>query len=125
MFQGTENAIEIAFSEDRTRTWFVRIVGRNWKTASGLRIGATLAELERINGGPFELSGFDWDHGGAIFPGPGGKLPKGIGIKMAPTKTVSQRESQQVAGDRKISSRHPVVRKMGVTVRELVVTYPR
>jgi len=43
----------------------------------GVKVGMTVAEVEAINGGPFEISGFGWDYGGFanLEGGPLAKLP--------------------------------------------------
>lgn len=126
VYRGTPAELQIGFTADGKRIEFIRIVGQAWKTAKeGIRIGTTLAELERINGRPFQFYGFDWDYGGNVIVGPRDRLPRGLGITLAPAKTAPERERRQVAGDKKISSRHPVLEKMGVTVRTLVVAFPR
>ncbi|MCW5772487.1 MAG: hypothetical protein KIT16_12675 [Rhodospirillaceae bacterium] len=121
---GTESALETGFTADGKRIEFVRILGKAWSTADGIRIGTPLAQLERINGGPFVLNGFGWDYGGAVRLNPRGKLPKGLAITLAPTKPVPERQGAQVSGDREVSSRHPVLAKMGVRVSLLTVAWP-
>lgn len=44
----------------------VRSEGSLWQGPAGIRLGSTLAEVEALNGGPFELLGFDWDQGGYV-----------------------------------------------------------
>ncbi len=40
-----------------------------WIGPGGLRLGETLAEVEAVNGAPFNVLGFGWDYGGAAsFP---------------------------------------------------------
>lgn len=123
IYAGTQDELKVGFTEDSKRIEFIRVVGTRWQTNEGLRIGTSLAELERVNGGPFQFSGFGWDYGGAVFSGPRGKLPKGIGITIAPAKNESSKESQQVMGDRRFSSRHPALKNLGVVVSSLVVGF--
>ncbi len=119
--QGTPNELQLGFTEDGKRIEFIRIVGKNWATREGLRIGTSLAELERINGGPFQFSGFGWDYGGAVFAR--GKALAGIGITIAPTKNEDSKEAQRVMGDRKFSSRHPALKNLGVAVSSIVIGF--
>lgn len=122
---GTDAELQIGFTEDGKRIEFIRIIGKAWATKDGIRIGAPLALLERLNGGPFQLYGFEWDYGGTVLGSAKGKLPKGLFITVAPTRTVSERERNQVMGDRKISSRHPALAKMGVVVSTLGIAWPQ
>lgn len=49
--------------------------GSHWASAQhGVRIGTSLEDLERLNGGPFIFSGFDWDYGGNVYDWLGGEL---------------------------------------------------
>ncbi|HEY7609017.1 MAG TPA: hypothetical protein VIF14_07275 [Alphaproteobacteria bacterium] len=121
IYAETPNRLEVGFTEDGKKIEFIRIVGKAWATKEGLRIGTTLAELERLNGGPFQLSGFGWDYGGAVTAR--GRALQGIGITLAYTRNGESREAQQVMGDRQFSSRHPALKNLGVVVRELVVGF--
>ena len=121
IFQGTANELQVGFTEDGQKIEFVRIVGAAWATNEGLRVGTTLAELERINGGPFQFSGFGWDYGGGVTAR--GRALKGIGITIAYTKNGESKEAQRVMGDRLFSSRHPALKNLGVVVSQLVIGF--
>lgn len=45
-----------------------------WQTGEGLKIGSTVAEVEKANGKPFKISGFGWDYGGFAIGWEGGAL---------------------------------------------------
>lgn len=124
--RGTADALRIGFVSNGRRIEFIAIVGRNWATTAGLRVGTTLAELERMNGGPFTLSGFDWDHGGIVQNKPPGKLPQFLTIstKTVNSQAVPPSEYNRISGDRQISSRHPVLAKVGVVVSGLSMAWP-
>ena len=120
----TQDELQVGFHQNKKRIEFIRIVGRNWKTENGIHIGSSLADLERINGAPFELSGFDWDYGGIVQRRAQDKLSKDLAITLRPTKNVTEAENNQVSGDRKLPSSHPVLKKMGVVVSSLVISWP-
>ena len=121
LFQGTSNELQVGFTEDGKRIEFVRIIGAAWSTKEGLRVGTTLAELERINGGPFQFSGFGWDYGGAV--NARGKALRGIGITIAYTKNGETPAARQVMGERQFSSRHPALKSLGVAVSQIVIGF--
>lgn len=121
LFQGTSNELQVGFTEDGKRIEFVRIIGAAWSTKEGLRVGTTLAELERINGGPFQFSGFGWDYGGAVHAR--GKALRGIGITIAYTKNGETPAARQVMGERQFSSRHPALKNLGVAVSQIVIGF--
>ena len=121
IYQGSPSELQVGFTEDGTRIEFVRIVGKAWATKEGLRIGTRLAELERLNGGPFQFSGFGWDYGGGVTAR--GRALKGIGITIAYTQNGESKEAQRVMGDRLFSSRHPALKNLGVAVSQLVIGF--
>ena len=126
VYRGTVDELQIGFTANSRRIEFMVIICKNWATATGLRVGTTLAELERINGGPFTLSGFDWDYGGIVQTKPPGKLSRFLSISTTTvnSQAVSPNEYNQISGDRQISSRHPVLAKVGVVVRSLSMAWP-
>lgn len=116
----TPDALEVTLSEDGAQILSVSIVGKNWASKAGLRKGAGLAELERINGGPFELAGFGWDYGGQVFAK--GAALKGIDIFVSPTRGSAQ-ELDAATGDRKFSSRDAVIAKLAPEVVVIEVRF--
>jgi hypothetical protein len=121
IYKDTADALEVGFSEDGKKIEFVRILGNVWKSKEGIRIGTTLAELERINGGAFKFLGFGWDNGGNISNA--AKLPKGVIISLTPTRNKESRQARQVQGDNEFSSRHPALKSLGVVVSAISVTF--
>lgn len=121
IYRGTANELQVGFTADGKKIEFIRIPGNGWKTKDGIRVGTTLAELERINGGPFKFYGFGWDNGGAVMSG--GMLPRGIVITLAPTRNRESRQAQRVMGDSVFSSRHPALKSLGVVVSGIAVTF--
>lgn len=45
-----------------------------WQVYSGISLGTSLQELERLNGKPFTLAGFGWDYAGVVTDWKGGSL---------------------------------------------------
>ncbi|HEU5175410.1 MAG TPA: hypothetical protein VFT96_11695 [Gemmatimonadaceae bacterium] len=52
----------------------VNAVGRGWMIAPGIMRGTTLGELERMNGAPFELTGFRGHYSGTVIDWHTGRL---------------------------------------------------
>lgn len=46
----------------------------DWKVDNGITIGTSLNEVEKLNGKPFKLAGFEWDYSGTVCGYEGGKL---------------------------------------------------
>ncbi len=116
----TPDALEVTLSEDGAQILAVSIVGKNWVSTAGLRKGTSLAELERINGGPFELAGFGWDYGGQVSAS--GVAPRGMDIFVSPTRGSAQ-ELDAATGDRKFSSRDAVIAKLAPEVVVIEVRF--
>lgn len=116
----TADALEVTFSDDGKRIVTVAILGKNWRTMEGLRIGTPLAELERINGGPFELYGFGWDFGGRVQSS--GRTLEAYSIFLY-TTLAGGTERDDVTGDKTISSRHPALKTLGVEVNLIYVPF--
>lgn len=143
--EGTSAPGSVVFSKDATRRFYVTwnnerarkgphvIVSdekSTWKTADGIRIGATLTEIEKLNGRPFKLSGFDWDYGGFVEDFGGGALSKRpggcrLGLRFQPDRKVPDAVSLKVAGDKTFSSGDPNMRAARPAVSEISIAWPR
>jgi hypothetical protein len=102
LFTGTDKELEIVLEQvgDEKIVSDVRIIGKAWTFSNGLRADMTLEEVEKLNGKPFTISGFDWDYGGyANFEG--GKLESGVSIRFEPT---TETRSDKLSGDVQIRS---------------------
>jgi hypothetical protein len=100
-----------------------------WAVDLGIRLGMRLTELERINGGPFTLTGFDWDYGGGITNWRGGKLAHltsdtpHVFVELLPAGTDTGAVRNAVAGDKEFSSKNPSMQQLNPHVVGISVTY--
>jgi len=99
--------------------------GSSWRTPQGLGIGMGLAEVEKLNGKPFLLSGFGWDYGGTTRGWQNGKLATQPGncflmLRFAPTKTTKA----DIDGDRDIPSSNAGMRSAAPVVELIALNYP-
>jgi hypothetical protein len=120
LFAGTDRELEILFDEESQEKEIidVRIIGKGWKFANGLKLGMNIAEVEKVNGKPYELSGFDWDYGGyANFKG--GKLEAKVSVRFSPTGEIDQ----SLSGDKQIPSTNKKLRAAKVAVTEISVFF--
>jgi len=139
-----EKKLEITWKNSTTRSKprYVFIRGRHsiWKTKSGISLGTSLKQIEKINGKPFSLAGFGWDGKGTILDFDGGKLcalgycdevergiikPRKIYISVEPIINFDDkafmRLYDQVQGDRRFSSNHPAMQQLNPTVNIISV----
>jgi len=118
LFAGTDRELEILFDEESQEKEIsdVRIIGKGWKFTNGLKLGMSIAEVEKVNGKPYEVSGFDWDYGGyANFEG--GKMEAKASVRFSPTGEINK----SLSGDKQIPSTDKKLRAAKVTVTEISV----
>jgi len=107
----------------------IAITGQSqWKGPKGLHLGLALAALEKLNGKPFKLSGFDQPDGARAIDWMGGalaSLPGGcqVGMKFSPDRKVAANLVAAAAGKELLSS-DPAVRAVKPTVSEIILGYP-
>jgi hypothetical protein len=75
----------------------------------GLKIGMSIKDVEKINGGPFTLSGFYWDYGGGanLQGGKLGSLPDDcfVGLTFAPSiDPPNDKISEAISGEQELKS---------------------
>ncbi|MBL9131991.1 MAG: hypothetical protein JNG86_12370 [Verrucomicrobiaceae bacterium] len=103
LFAGTERELEITWdpeNEKKKVVFDVRVIGAAWKFENGLKTGLTIEEVEKINGKPFKVAGFEWDYGGyANFEG--GKLASKVGLRFNPS---TEQIPEYLIGDKQIAS---------------------
>lgn len=129
VFPDTPMEIEVGWVDSTgSRPAFVRISQREgpWRTPAGVAVGTPLARLEQIRGGPLVFSGFGWDYGGSLSWSEGhGEL----GLALTPDReglTALQSTDPRVDelfGDRPVSSDHPLVPGLGLTVDMIFIDF--
>jgi hypothetical protein len=112
----------------RSDTSLIVITGQSqWTGPKGLRLGLALAALEKLNGKPFKLSGFDQADGSAVIDWQGGalaSLPGGckVGIKLAPDKKAAAAALAAAAGKEFLSNDAKIL-AVKPTIAEIVFGY--
>lgn len=127
LYAGTKNRAEVILPNEEMgmENLLVRISFKNsdWRmVGNDLHVGTTLAELNELNGKPFDLFGYDWDYGGTVTDWKGGKLT-GIGVvtEYNHLKFVGENADDSVLGDHIMSSDNPALAPLEVTVGEILV----
>jgi hypothetical protein len=124
-----ERRIEVWFTHDtlkRVASLSLRDPAKsNWNVA-GVTIGSTLAEVQKINGKPSLVNGFQWDYGGFVANWSGGTLaralPGGCRLVLRFDKDPGQPEGMSGEGT-KVSSDSPTLVKWGPVVTEIGVNF--
>lgn len=121
------NRIEVYWDPeiDPLRPVLIRIKGEgaDWKTTHGITVGTSIAEVEKANGKPFLLSGFDWDYGGRATNWNDGKLNNNLGLQFGYNAEGEMPEG--ISGDVELSSDLPALKQIGVAVTVLELSFPR
>jgi hypothetical protein len=143
--EGSKVLASVLFPKDpkrRLEVWWENEAGRSdtslivingqstWVGPKGLRLGLTLAALEKLNGKPFKLKGFEKAEGGSVTDWQGGSLttlPGGckVGLRMAADPKISADSRSQVATNAEFLSNDPKMQAAKPTVAEILLGYPR
>jgi hypothetical protein len=123
--------LEVWWSKPATKsdTHLIVINGQSdWIAPGEIHLGLTLAELEKLNGKPFKLSGFDKDQVATLVDWDGGTLsaPAGgckIGISLRADPKVPAAALATLPADRAYASSDTSLRATNPTVGEILVAY--
>jgi len=123
--------LEVLWDDDTQRSGIrlIVIAGQSsWTAQKGVHLGLPLAALEKVNGKPFKLMGFekggmaivsDWN-GGAL-----GLLTDGckIGVQFKPDPKAAAGALEAASSDKEFASSDPAMRAAKPTVGEIIVAY--
>ena len=123
--------LEVLWANEAARSdpSVIAINGKSqWSAPKGMKLGLPIAALEKANGKPFKLSGFDkdgftsvagWD-GGALSTLPGGCK---MGMRLHVNTKAPEEARKAVTGDKELSSNDAGVKAVKPTVIEILVGY--
>ena len=68
LYPDTPNELNVTWTDaSRTKIYDIRIsIGGDWKSSTGIKIGTSYDELNKLNGKPVSFYGFGWDYSGAV-----------------------------------------------------------
>jgi hypothetical protein len=130
--------LEIVWEDTTARAGIrqVRVEGDStaWTLPPGVTLGSTVEDLERLNGGPFTLTGFGYDYAGTVIDWKGGRLasfsagaPR-VFLRLRPAPGAPERNPEayrSVQGDRLFASDLEAVRVLRPRVSEIDLRYPQ
>jgi len=127
-----KSRLEVIWSDEKARSGPTVLVKDQsaWATANGVRIGSDLAEVEKLNGKPFKLSGFDWDYGGHVRDWQGGALAKLLpggcilAVEFVHPEDVPEENLAKVTGDVDVFSDSADLRAVEPYVGLWLISYP-
>ncbi|MCC6890247.1 MAG: hypothetical protein IT536_17095 [Hyphomicrobiales bacterium] len=125
-----QRRLEVLWSNPTSRagTQVIAINGKSaWAAPRGIKLGTSLAAIEKLNGKPFKISGFgregstaaSWEDG-AMMSLQGGCT---IGMRFIADPRAPEDARQQVAAAKELSSNDPSVRAVRPVVAEILIGY--
>jgi hypothetical protein len=126
--------LEFIWSDEklRRRPTMIRAKDQSaWAATNGIRIGMPLAEVEKMNGKPFKLSGFDWDYGGRVTDWQGGALGKPqrggciLAVEFVHPEDSPEANLSKVTGDSQFLSDNADMRAVEPYVGAVTISYPK
>lgn len=128
LYPDSPEEVEVLLDEDDFPIMYrIQEEGSEWATAEGLKVGSSLADLEKINGQPFRLTGFDWDYGGTVTNWNGGALAgKDFLVVLgydADTAQFAEEDLAQLMGDQEIQSTLPALKRYPFKVISITQRY--
>jgi hypothetical protein len=112
----------------RSDTSLIVINGQStWTAPKGLHLGLPIAAIEKLNGKPFQLAGFDQDNAGAALDWQGGaldKIPGGckVSVRVVPDPKASE-DARKAAAGKTLMSNDEVVRAVQPKIAEIIIGY--
>jgi hypothetical protein len=126
-----DRRIEVAFTDDKARRasgLTLRDTARTSRwNVSGVTIGSSLAEVQKANGKPFLVSGFEWDYGGFVTDWKGGALSRPLQGGCTVTVRFDKKTAapKSLLGDGvKAASDNATLVKWAPVVTEIGVNFP-
>lgn len=118
LFPGTRDEAEAYLVDGAARVERVVVhkAGGRWHSKEGLRIGTGLAALEKMLGGPFPITAYGQDGGGAVGQVRNRALARHLFIRLAPDPKKTLSAADEAAMNKNFRSDHPAARRAGLTV---------
>lgn len=123
--------LEVVWNNDvgRSDVSVISINGKSqWTAPKGLKLGLSIAALQKLNGKPFKLGGFGADGSSSVTGWDGGALsllPGGckVGIRLMADSKASPDARSAISGDKELSSNDPGVLAVKPSVGEILIGY--
>ena len=126
IFDNTADNITIEWNDGNLTPKIIRIknLNSNWKTKEGVGIGSTIKEVEKANGKPFTIYGYEIDVylAGTVKNWNSGNL-QGLNLQFKITKEIPVEVYMKMMGDRGILSNNPLLEKAGLQVENITVGF--
>jgi hypothetical protein len=114
---------------NRSGLYLILINGQStWTAPGGMKLGLTLADLEKLNHKAFKLKGFDKDNNATVSDWDGGALATiaggcKSGVTLQPDPKASPDAVSALSADKEFSSDDPAMRQLKPKVSEILIGY--
>ena len=138
LFPGrADTRLEIVWQDGESKRWPAWIAARDpakrWRTPSGIVIGVDLQELQRTNGRPFRLAGFQTELAGRVLSWANGRLEPaasatcGMNVHLQPDWDGTEDFAlvRQVRSGPEYSSAHPAMQGLNPRVVRVSLSFGR
>jgi hypothetical protein len=129
--KANDQRLEVSFADDKSKRVAgvtLRDVAKTSKwNVSGITIGSSLADVQKANGKPFMVAGFEWDYGGFVTDWKGGALGRPIQGGCTVTIRFDRKSAapKSLLGDGvKVASDNATLMKWAPVVAEIGVNFP-
>ncbi len=115
--------------KNRTRPSMISVSAPSlWVGPGGIGNGMKLTDVEKLNGKPFKLAGFDWDGGGLVRELDGKLKPSACNLVIRFEPGIANPlppRYAEITGDKTIVSSNNLLRRTRAQVSEWGIGYPR
>jgi hypothetical protein len=115
IYRNTDDQLELMFTDDGKRILKVSL-SKNWKSKTGLQLGANRVTLERLNGGPFRFYGTGFEVGGQLVGNRRALAKFTIHVNPVPKPG---RTWEYFVGEKTFSSRDPALKDVVVHILQV------
>lgn len=140
---GSDSSAALAVTWNNERVSYVYICFQTktgpcrWRTASGIRIGLPLRELEKLNGKAFQMAGYGFDGQGSVVSWRKGALEQDestcgrLGVRLTPLAEIEGRPMSKdeassmkaLQGDKKFTSGYVATLGLDPVVSDLIMEF--
>lgn len=94
-----------------------------WRLDNDIKIGDPISKIQKINGEPFELSGFEWDYPGVVQTWRGGSIPDELSIVFIQKAKDLPDNYSEITGEKNIISDNPVLQAVDPVVNFMYIKW--
>ena len=125
----TKRIVVFWHDEKRARPSMIKVSAPSlWVGPGGIGNGMKLTDVEKLNGKPFKLAGFDWDGGGLVRELDGKLKPSACNLVIRFEPGIANPlppRYAEITGDKTIVSSNNLLRRTRAQVSEWGIGYPR